>query len=91
MSDLRIQAIAFEPDALIVSFVELPTDVRVNGRVVVQRQIQLSLEHPDYAEDADGLHARAVKAVRNALEDWTNSEPHMPEAEDDDDERGMGE
>lgn len=92
MAEVQINAIAFEADALVISFIELPTDVRVNGRVAVQRQIQLSLEHPDYADDAASLHTRAVKTVRNALEDWEGSEPYTPETETDpDEERGMGE
>lgn len=91
VAEIRISAIAFEHDLLVISYIELPTDVRVKGQVVQQHQVQLSLEHPDYDEDASALHARAVKALRNALEDFETSDPYDPETPDPDDERGMGE
>lgn len=94
MAEIQINAIAFEPGGLVVSYIEIPTDVRVKGAVVMQRQVSLSAEHPDYAEDISSLHSRVVKVLRNALEDFHDSDPYTPgddEDDDDDDERGMGE
>lgn len=92
MAEIQINAIAFEPGGVVISYIEIPTDVRVKGAVVMQHQVSLSADHPDYAEDISSLHARAVKALKNALEDFHSSEPYTPgEDDDEDDERGMGE
>ena len=91
MTGIQITGIAFEGDCLTISFIDLPTDVRVEGQVVMQKQVRLLMSHPDYNEDALRLHDRAVKVLRNALEDFENSVPYIPEDDDEDDEKGMGE
>jgi hypothetical protein len=95
VSEFEISSIQFADDGVAIQYVQLPDDIRVRGRVVVAHQIQLSASHPDYREDIASLHARAVKALRNALEDFADSEPYVPEDDDgdteDDDDRGMGE
>lgn len=92
MAEIQVQTISFDPGGIAIAYIEVPTDVRVKGAVVMQRQLSLSAEHPDYSEDISTLHHRAVKVLRNALEDFHDSEPYTPGDEhDDDDERGMGE
>lgn len=95
MSEFEISSITFSDDGVAIQYIQLPDDVRVKGRVVVAHQIQLSAGHPDYREDIEALHSRAVKAVRNALEDFMNSDPFVPPTDDtetdEDDDRGMGE
>lgn len=93
MSEFRIFSVDFAGDSLVLNFMEMPTDVRVRGQVVQQRSLRLDLAHPDYAEDARLLQDLATRALRNALEDFTSSEPHNPstDPDEDDDERGMGE
>ena len=89
---LEITSITFADEGLAVQYIELPDDVRVDGRVVITPQIQLHKSHPDYRSDIERLHERAVSVVRNALEDFHNTAPYVPETEDDDDnEKGMGE
>lgn len=90
MSDIRIQSIAFEPDALVIAYHDVATDVR--GHVVIAHQAVLNLEHPDYADDAEALHAKAVKALRSALEDFASTVPGpLPQDDDGDEDLGMGE
>lgn len=89
-TDLVIESISFHPEGLVITFFD-PTDIRVGGRAVMSRQISLSRKHPDYEEDMDRLAVRALRVLKNGLEDWNGSEPFVPEEEDDeDDERGMG-
>lgn len=90
---IEISSIMFSDEGFAVQYIELPTDVRVEGQVICTHTIQLHAAHPDYREDMERLHDRAVKAVRNALDDFNASEPYeRPQADDDDDdERGMGE
>lgn len=66
-------------------------DLRVGGRVMAQHGLSLHAAHPDYRQDIEDLHDRAVRVLRNALEDFESSEPFKPEVEADDDEKGMGE
>jgi hypothetical protein len=90
VSDIRIQSIIFEPDALVIAYHDVSTDVR--GHVVTSHQAVLSMDHPDYAEDAEALHHKAVKILRSALEDWASTVPGVPDQGDDEDEElGMGE
>lgn len=92
MTEIEISSITFTEDGVAIQYIELPTDLRAKGALVLTHQIQLHASHPDYREDMERLHDRAVKAVRNALEDYRNSEPYEPpNKNDDDDERGMGE
>jgi hypothetical protein len=87
-----IDTIQFGKDAVIVSFMEMPSDVRVEGKVVRQQRVSLSYRHPDYAEDAEALELLAQRMLRNAMEDFNESPPFTPEPgdDDDDDDEGMG-
>lgn len=88
----EIHNIYFESDQLVIGYIELPTDVRVEGKAIQQHQLRLSAEHPDYAEDMTLLHDMAVRALKNALEDFNSTEPYVPALPDeDDDDKGMGE
>lgn len=85
-----VASINFEPDGVAITYMHRPNDLR--DHIVLSHQIVLSAEHPDYGEDADSLQRKAVRMVRNALEDFANSQPYDPDATDDeDDEKGMGE
>ena len=92
MSDFEVDGLQFLPSGgLAITFMELPTDVRVQGQVVMQRHVTLAPSHPDYADDIDLLRRQVVKVLRNALEDFHNSEPYDPRNDDEDDDRGLGE
>lgn len=89
---LEIFALNFDPEAVVVSYMDVPTDVRVEGKVALQHQARLDISHPDYREDAETLRRLAQRMLGNALDDFHNSEPWDPEDDDEDDsERGMGE
>lgn len=91
---IEIHSILFSDEGFAIQYIELPTDVRVEGRVLHTHTLQLHAAHPDYREDMERLHDRAVRTVRNALEDFHASEPYegiQPDDDDDDDEKGMGE
>ena len=91
-SQYEIHTVMFEADSLLIGYMEIPTDVRVGGQVVLQRQIRCSLGHPDYAEDAANLTDRVKKILANVLEDFADSDPYVPEdPADENDELGMGE
>lgn len=85
MSELRIDTVAFSNGAVIISYFT-QDDVRVDGHVGLLHQAQISLDHPDYAEDAERLERWAQRLLKNALEDWAESSPYVPEDEPDDDE-----
>lgn len=87
----EIHNIYFEQSSIVIGYIELPTDVRVDGHAILQHQLRLSAAHPDYGDDAALLHDRVTKILRNALEDFQGSEPWEPDDEPDDDDRGMGE
>ena len=89
MSEYTVQTVAFTPDGAVIEFSH-STDVRSKGHLLLQRQLHLHAGHPDYREDIEDLQYRAVKALKNALEDFESSDPYTPE-EEDDDEKGMGE
>jgi len=89
VSDHTVQTIAFTPEGVVIEF-STPTDVRSDGHLMMQRQLHLHAGHPDYREDIEDLQYRAVKALKNALEDFATSEPYTPD-DDEDDEKGMGE
>ena len=87
MKKLRISNIAFENDAVIIGYFS-EDDLRVDGRVAVLHQAQISLEHPDYAEDFEHLEHWAHHLLANALDDWNQSLAYVPEDDDPDDEFG---
>ena len=92
MADVEILGIQFQEEGMVISFIG-DDDVRVGGRSIMQRTISLSVKHPDYADDMVALHHKAVKVLKNALDDFDSSEPYVPDLgdDDDDDEKGMGE
>lgn len=94
MSEIQINSIVFSDEGMAIQYITVPDDIRVKGQAVATHQLQLLAGHADYREDIESLHTRAVKALRNALEDFHESEPYVPakDSEDDeDDDRGMGE
>jgi hypothetical protein len=95
MGEIEINSVMFSDEGMAIQYIEVPEDVRVKGQLVQTHVLQLSAGHPDYREDIQSLHARAVKALRNALQDFSVSEPHVAEpdetSEEEDDDRGMGE
>jgi len=88
---IEVDSVTFQDGALLVSFMRVPTDVRVGGMVAQHHQVRLDARHPDYREDMEDLHRKAVRVLKNALEDFAESEPYEPSNDDDDDDRGMGE
>lgn len=88
-AEYTVATIAFTPDGAVIEF-SSSTDVRGEGHLMLQRQLHLHAGHPDYREDIEDLQYRAVKALKNALEDFEQSLPYVPE-DDEDDEKGMGE
>lgn len=91
-AEYEIHNVYFEQGSIVIGYIELPNDVRVSGQVIRQHQLRLATAHPDYAEDASSLHAKAVRVLKNALEDFDSSVPYTPEVEaDEDDDKGMGE
>ena len=88
---LEVYQVAFEEGGISVTYMEVPTDVRVGGRVAKQHQIRISAAHPDYREDIEGLYRKVQRVLTNVLEDFEDSEPHVPVPDDEDDDmRGMG-
>lgn len=88
---IEIDSVAFHEGGLVISYMRVPTDVRANGSLAQHHQLRLDARHPDYRDDMEDLHRKAVKVLKNALEDFEGSEPWEPAADDDDDDRGMGE
>lgn len=91
--EIEVQSVTFLQDGMVVQYMEMPTDVRVKGALVRHQQLTLSAGHPDYRDDIEGVHHKVVRALKNALEDFEDSDPFDPreEAPDDDaEERGMG-
>lgn len=90
-SHVEIFAVQFDEESAIFNYMHVPTDVRANGNVALQHTARLDLVHPDYAEDAETLRRICQRMLNNALDDFNNSEPWVPEDEDEeDDDRGMG-
>lgn len=89
---IEVQSITFMEDGVVVQYIDTATDVRVKGQVVRQTQLSLSAKHPDYRDDIEGLHVKAVRMLKNALEDFEESDPVLPsDAPDvDEAEKGMG-
>lgn len=85
-----VQSVSFEDGGLVIQYADMATDVRVGGKVFVGHQAHLSAAHPDYAEAADSLHRKVQRILKEALEDFEDSEPFIPSDEDDDEYREMG-
>lgn len=94
MSNIQVQSITFMDDGLVVTYMDVDTDIRVEGKVVRSSQLSVSAKHPDYRDDIEGLHARVVRVLKNALEDFEESDPVNPDdarpPSQDEQELGMG-
>lgn len=89
--ELEIDSVAFHEGGMVISFMRVPTDVRAGGTLAQHHQLRLDARHPDYRDDMEDLHRKAVKVLKNALGDFEGSDPFEPDMTDDDDDRGMGE
>lgn len=88
--EYQVAAVRFTDEGAVVDFIVLPTDVRMDGQLVMQRQLAIeATRHPDYREDVLKLHDRVVRMLKNALEDFEESGPYVPEPPtSEDDEMG---
>jgi len=76
-----------------ISYTDFPNDVRVGGQVIMERSVTIDLKHPDYEADAALMIGQAQRLLKNALEDFEESEPGFepePEKPADDDDEGLG-
>lgn len=85
-----VQSVSFDEGGVTVQYADLK-DVRVEGQVALQHLARIEVSHPDYAEDIEDLQRRALRLLKNALEDWQDSPAWTPEVDDDDQDEGMGE
>ena len=94
MSRYQVRAVHFDDGEVTIQFTDFPADIRVKGQVVVLKQAVIDLRHRDYAEDASLLEAQVQRLLRNAMDDFDDSEPYEPPREpvpgDDDDDEGLG-
>lgn len=90
----HVQQIGFGEDQQgpLVEIAYFDTDnIRAGGHLKLMTHLQLSLEHPDYREDAEELMRVAQRMLDNALEDYEDSEPYVePREESDEEGLGMG-
>lgn len=91
MTDQRhITQVGFEDGGIAIQYLDAG-DIRVGGHVAIAKQISISTNHPDYAEDMESLYRKVQRLLDNVLEDFSNSEPFDPDEDDDeDDTKGMG-
>jgi hypothetical protein len=89
--EIQINSITWVPEGIVIAYM-CRTDVRAKGHLMGQHSLSLHRDHPDYREDMDKLHDRALAALLNALEDFEESEPWEgdDEVSEDDEEKGMG-
>lgn len=90
---IDVQSVTFMQDGIVVQYMDLASDVRVKGALVRSQQLSLSSAHPDYRDDIEALHSRVVRVLKNALEDFEDSDPVDPETDqpdEDEEARGMG-
>jgi hypothetical protein len=87
---LEIQSITFMQDGIVVQFLDVSSDIRNKGALVLSRQLSISAAHPDYRDDIEGLHHRAVRVLKNALEDFEDTDPVDPAAAPDEEEQELG-
>lgn len=89
-----ISQVGFEDGGLVIQYQD-SEEIRVGGRVAIARQIAIAGAHPDYREDMEGLYRKAQRLLSNVLEDFEDSVPYIPVADDDDEDddtaiSGMG-
>lgn len=89
-TEFEITNVGFDPEGLLIQYMA-KDDVRVGGRVLLQHQLRAHASHPDYREDMALLHDLALRVLRNILEDFNESEPHVPETDvEPDEDTGLG-
>lgn len=88
---IQVHSVNFAGDHIAVQYMRLPDDVRDSGRVAITSQVQLFFDHPDYKDGARKLQDRVRALVEDGLENFADTEPYVPERDEDDDDRGMGE
>ena len=88
IEQIDVISVRFEDRSLAIQY-QMGTDVR--RHMIVSSSLMLDRGHPDYGDDYENLLHKVRKIVANALEDFADSEPYLPEADDEDNEKGMGE
>jgi hypothetical protein len=87
VSELVIRAMSIDADSISIEYMELPTDVRHNGLVMQQHTVVIA-KHPEYQDEFEALEEAALDLLRDALEDYANTEPvQLRPAVDVDDDR----
>lgn len=88
MSELVIRGVVIDTDSISIEYMAIPDDVRHNGRVMQQHTLVVA-RHPEYQDEIDALEDAALELLRDALEDYQNTEPvQLREPVDLDDDDG---
>ena len=85
-----IAGVQFMDEGISISYMRVPDDVRLDGALFANHQLNVAERHPNFADEIDQLRTLVTKILEEAIEDFEESLPVEPDV-DDDDERGMGE
>ncbi len=87
----QISQIAFTPDGVVITYLDLATDVRNEGRLLAHHVLHIDASSGrDYLDEVENLQEAAKALLADALEDFHNTEPWgqpaLPGMANDDDE-----
>lgn len=70
MGEFVVSNIGFSDDGVELTFMEVPGDVRNDGRLVRTRNYAVRWDHPSYADELEELRDKARTLVADIDEDW---------------------
>lgn len=87
-----VSAVTFNPEGIEVMFMIAPDDVRNDGMLVATRSYAISARHPAYKDEVAQIVRLVTELVDDVHEDFPTTPVFDPSsADDEDDDRGMGE
>lgn len=83
MSEVTVSSVTFSEHGVEFTFMELPGDVRQEGRLVQTRSLAATWDNPNYRDELEELRSAVTTAVLDILEDWPAAPVYEPAADED--------
>lgn len=82
--------VSFADEGMIITYMDVPGDVRAEGALIAQHQLAVSGQR--YLEELAEVYEVCQRTLTDMLDDFGSALPYEPgpDDDDDDDDRGMG-
>lgn len=90
MTEFVVSSVQFLGDAIELTYMRLPEDIRNEGQLMATHSFRVVQNHPSYADEIQAVQDSVNELLADLYEDFDSAPVVAVPDDDDDDEEGMG-